>query len=166
MVDWAGQKLAEAVCLYLTSLFGAAGFLLGYWRQDFALMMKVGGMCGGRGGRAARAGARRSAARGAARRPGSIAIAVAAPGSWYATGGAARSREALRGGKPTDPPSLSPLLQVYAAGVALAGAATIPDWSWLNKNPLPWRPADTAPDSLLPPGTRRASNQRRLPVIE
>ena len=59
-----------------------------------------------------------------------------------------------------------PLSQVYGVGVALAGAATIPDWPWLNRNPLHWLPAEAAGGSGDAPTTRRATTQRRLPVID
>lgn len=40
-MDFKGQKLSELISVIVISLFAAAGFLLGYWRQDFALAMKV-----------------------------------------------------------------------------------------------------------------------------
>ena len=84
--------------------------------------------------------------------------------------------------------------QIYGAGVALTGLATIPNWPWLNRNPLTWLPVEEkeekkendddkddesddgkgtpSPDEKnnsspsLKTTTRRAATQRRQPVIE
>lgn len=139
MADWAGQKRAEALCVWLTSLFGAAGFVLGYWRQDFGLMMKVNrrGVCACKG--------------------------------WRANAGKTETKRAppIRLIERANPHPHNPN-QVYGVGVALAGAATIPDWPWLNRHPLAWLPAteDAGAGGSEPAGTRRATTQRRLPVIE
>lgn len=132
MADWAGQKRAEAMCVWLTSLFGVVGFLLGYARQDFGMMMKV---------------------------RGRVAVRVCDWG--HSPGGGAAEQHTQSTGIAIPPPT-----QVYGVGVALAGAATIPDWPWLNRSPLHWLPAEDASGSGDAPTTRRATTQRRLPVIE
>ena len=81
----------------------------------------------------------------------------------------------------------------FGAGVALTGLATIPNWPWLNRNPLTWLPveekeekketegegdeegdADEATPSKeknssspsLKTTTKRAATQRRQPAVE
>ena len=86
--------------------------------------------------------------------------------------------------------------QIYGAGVALTGLATIPNWPWLNRNPLTWLPVEekeeeekedegeedgkedddnddgnegTEKNNSSPSRkttTRRAATQRRQPVVE
>ena len=83
--------------------------------------------------------------------------------------------------------------QIYGAGVAFTGLATIPNWPWLNRNPLTWLPVEEKEEEekeeeekekaendedgsdagkgntsspSLKTTTRRAATQRRLPVIE
>jgi len=40
-MDYAGQKLAERVLQFLIVLFGAAGWLYGYYIQDFFMTVKI-----------------------------------------------------------------------------------------------------------------------------
>ena len=83
--------------------------------------------------------------------------------------------------------------QVYGAGVALTGLATIPNWPWLNRNPLTWLPVEekeeeekkeaegddegdadeaspskgkTSSSPSLKTTTKRAATQRRQPAVE
>ena len=148
MADWTGQKRAEAATVWLTSVFGVVAFLVGYARQDFGLMMKV---CeeGGEG------------------EGGERAADAVLP---LAMGGSVPIPAPSLTLSPSSP--LPPPPQVYGVGVVLAGAATIPDWPWLNRHPLAWLPAaggsgggDESGESLGV-ATRRATGQRRLPVIE
>ena len=41
-MDFAGQKQAEQLCLYIIVAFGGLAFLAGWFDSSFALMMKVG----------------------------------------------------------------------------------------------------------------------------
>ena len=69
-MDYAGQKLAEQLNLYILVIFAVVAFIAGYVTGSFGLLMKI-----------------------------------------------------------------------YAVGLVLDAALIVPDWPWLNKQPLQWLPA-------------------------
>lgn len=81
-MDYAGQKLAEQLNLYILVIFAVLAFIAGYATGSFGLLMKI-----------------------------------------------------------------------YAVGLVIDAALIVPDWPWLNKEPLQWLPAlkeDQAGTSEIP----------------
>eukprot|EP00958_Prasinococcus_capsulatus_P016408 scaffold1809_cov386-Prasinococcus_capsulatus_cf.AAC.37 len=53
------------------------------------------------------------------------------------------------------------MVQIFAAGVALAFIVSVPDWPWFNRNPLEWLPKEaTQNQEEDEPSTAEASNGR------
>lgn len=40
-MDWKGQRLAEKLYRWILVVTTVVGFVVGYWKQDFALMMQI-----------------------------------------------------------------------------------------------------------------------------
>ena len=139
MVDFEGQKLADALCFYVMSATSVVSFLAGWLSADFGLMMKA----RSRRTRATTLDARRALRAAAVPRmhPWSQSLNTSGSLAPYdnAWGACMRTLERTNNSK-----NERRRAQLFGAGTLLTAALCIPDWPFYNRHPVQWLPSAAA----------------------